>query len=279
MNNVNFTNLGGMPLAQDVLDFMQVAASGPLGALATMAGPLVIISGVTVSGSTNSNGWVAINGELLPFEGGSITGTVDIVETITQRTFFDGNDKDVYVERKAANVVSGAYNWADFVRLPRLRDVAPAGIVQPFAGSTTPEGWLLCDGSAVSRTAYAALFSAVGTTYGAGNGSTTFNLPNLKGKVPVGLDAAQAEFDTLGETAGAKAHELTDGEINHRHIDISGTGTTNDYAMGSDFESTGGGGSGLYRSKVVTPYLNGGSGRDSISLLQPYITMPYIIKY
>ena len=55
----------------------------------------------------------------------------------------------------------------------------PTGVVQAFAGRTTPQGWLLCDGSAVSRTDYAALYAAIGTTYGSGNGSTTFNLPNL----------------------------------------------------------------------------------------------------
>ena len=59
---------------------------------------------------------------------------------------------------------------------------APTGVVHAFAGSTTPAGWLLCDGSAVSRTDYAALFAVIGTTYGTGDGSTTFNLPNLTDK-------------------------------------------------------------------------------------------------
>ena len=57
--------------------------------------------------------------------------------------------------------------------------LVPTGCVQAFAGNTTPQGWLLCDGSAVSRTDYAALYAVIGTTYGAGDGSTTFNLPNL----------------------------------------------------------------------------------------------------
>ena len=56
----------------------------------------------------------------------------------------------------------------------------PTGVVQAFAGSTTPQGWLLCDGSAVSRTDYAALFNAIGTTYGSGDGSSTFNLPKVQ---------------------------------------------------------------------------------------------------
>lgn len=62
-----------------------------------------------------------------------------------------------------------------------IRSIVPPASVFPYAGATAPDGWLLCDGSAVSRTTYAALFAAIGTTYGSGNGSTTFNLPNAQG--------------------------------------------------------------------------------------------------
>ena len=61
-----------------------------------------------------------------------------------------------------------------------------AGMVQMFAGSTAPTGWLICNGSAVSRTTYATLFAVIGTTWGAGDGSTTFNLPDLRGRAPIG---------------------------------------------------------------------------------------------
>ena len=64
----------------------------------------------------------------------------------------------------------------------------PSGAVLPFAGTAAPAGWLLCYGQAVSRTTYAALFNALGTAYGAGDGSTTFNLPDLRGRVPGGKD-------------------------------------------------------------------------------------------
>ena len=62
----------------------------------------------------------------------------------------------------------------------------PVGSINLYAGSTAPTGWLICDGSAVSRTTYANLFSVIGTTYGTGDGSTTFNLPNLKRRFPLG---------------------------------------------------------------------------------------------
>lgn len=71
----------------------------------------------------------------------------------------------------------------------------------------------MADGTAVSRITYSVLFSLIGSIYGNGDGSTTFNLPNFKGRVPVGLDAGQTEFDTMGETGGAKTHTLTEAQI------------------------------------------------------------------
>lgn len=77
----------------------------------------------------------------------------------------------------------------------------PAGFVLPFAGATLPTGWLECDGSAVSRATYSALFAAIGTTYGAGNGTTTFNLPELRGEFIRGWDHGR-NIDT-GRTLGS----------------------------------------------------------------------------
>jgi microcystin-dependent protein len=85
----------------------------------------------------------------------------------------------------------------------------PAGIVMPFAGSTAPEGYLLCDGSAVSRSDYATLFGVIGTTYGAGDGSTTFNVPDLSGRVVIGVSGSHALASTGGsETVTLSASEL-----------------------------------------------------------------------
>jgi microcystin-dependent protein len=85
----------------------------------------------------------------------------------------------------------------------------PAGIVLPFAGSVAPQGYLLCDGSAVSRTDYADLFSAIGTVYGAGDGVSTFNLPDLSGRVVLGVSQSHA----LGSTGGESTHTLTENEL------------------------------------------------------------------
>ena len=107
----------------------------------------------------------------------------------------------------------------------------PIGMVVDFAGQTPPAGWLLCYGQAVSRTTYAALFSLMGTIYGAGDGSTTFNLPDLRGRVVAGKDdmggvsadrltnqSGGLNGDTLGATGGSETHTLTTAQMpNHSH--------------------------------------------------------------
>lgn len=85
----------------------------------------------------------------------------------------------------------------------------PAGIIMPFAGTVAPENYLFCDGSAVSRTTYATLFGVIGTTFGAGDGSSTFNLPDLSGRVPLGVSQAHA----LGSTGGSETVTLTESEL------------------------------------------------------------------
>lgn len=85
----------------------------------------------------------------------------------------------------------------------------PAGIIMPFAGRRLPAGYLPCDGSAVSRSTYATLFGVIGTTFGAGDGSSTFNLPDLSGRVPLGVSQSHA----LGTTGGSETVTLTEQEL------------------------------------------------------------------
>jgi hypothetical protein len=97
------------------------------------------------------------------------------------------------------------FRAVDYNDLTNTTSIAsPAGIVSAFAGKTAPSGWLKCDGSAVSRTTYATLFAAIGTLYGAGDGSTTFNLPNLTGRVPFGM---WGEF--IGQTTDGTLPNIT----------------------------------------------------------------------
>lgn len=91
----------------------------------------------------------------------------------------------------------------------------PPGSILLYAGNSVPSGFLACNGAAVSRTTYANLFSAIGTLYGVGNGSTTFNLPNCTGKLPIGVDVGVGAIDTLGKSLGSLNHTHT--TPNHQH--------------------------------------------------------------
>lgn len=159
-------------------------------------------------------------------------------------------------------------NDADFDT--RITQSAPVGEVVHFAGSSAPTGWLLCDGAAVSRTTYAALFAIIGTTYGAGNGSTTFNVPNSKGRVIVNKNASDTEFDTLAETGGAKTHTLITAEMpNHSHTVQSFNGGAGGGGQPYNSGNTGS------ASFPGTSSVGGGGAHNN---LQPYLTLNDIIK-
>ena len=114
----------------------------------------------------------------------------------------------------------------------------PTGAVIDFAGTAAPSGYLFCFGQEVSRTTYAALFTAIGATFGAGDGSTTFLLPDLRGRVTAGKDdmggtsanrltdqSGGLDGDTLGDTGGAETHTLTESELaSHNHDLVSTQG-------------------------------------------------------
>lgn len=112
------------------------------------------------------------------------------------------------------NDSAGNLIWSvDNVEVPQIeapsapQEVPPGGIVM-YGGATAPTNWLLCDGSAVSRTTYSALFAIIGTAYGAGNGSTTFNVPDVRQRFPLGK-AASGTGVTLGSTGGTIDHTHT----------------------------------------------------------------------
>lgn len=148
--------------------------------------------------------------------------------------------------------------------------LAPTGVVLPFAGSTAPAGWVFCFGQAVSRTTFADLFAALGTAYGTGDGSTTFNLPDLRGRIPGGKDnmggSAANRLTTggsgvnganLGAVGGAETHTLTNAQLPSQAI---GTG-----------------GSTISRGSTVADLQLIGNGQAHNNT-QPTIVLNYIIK-
>jgi microcystin-dependent protein len=107
----------------------------------------------------------------------------------------------------------------------------PVGGLMPYAGATSPEGWLLCDGSAINRTTYANLFALIGTTYGSGNGTTTFNVPDMRSRIPMGAGAGTGLTSrALAATGGAESVVIASGNLpTHVHsVDPPNTTSGND---------------------------------------------------
>lgn len=95
----------------------------------------------------------------------------------------------------------------------------PSGVIRLFAGSVVPNGWLACDGSAVSRRIYSDLFKVIGTTYGTGDSNTTFSLPDMRGRSPICAGAGVSlTARTLGTNAGAESVTLSIANLpSHTH--------------------------------------------------------------
>jgi microcystin-dependent protein len=167
-------------------------------------------------------------------------------------------------------------------------NLAPPGVVLPYAGSVAPSSWLLCDGSAVSRTTYADLFAAISTNYGVGDGSTTFNLPDGRGRVMAGKDdmggtaanrltagGSGITGTTLGANGGTETHTLTSGQIPAHAHPINGGNSY--YLMRTSGGAVGlTGGTGL--ADTVTNTSNNTGGGSAHNNTQPTLVINHIIK-
>jgi len=189
----------------------------------------------------------------------------------------------------------------------------PAGTVIPYAGSSEPAGFLLCYGQAVSRTTYATLFAAIGTTYGSGDGSTTFNLPDMRGRAAFGKDnmggtsasrvtvvVSGITGTTLGSAGGSQSmqqhnHTATDAGHSHGVTDPGHVHSEGDYEVPSTSVGIGGGSVygyfffGAENTGSATTGISINSGSANISVensgsggsqnMPPAIILNYIIKY
>jgi microcystin-dependent protein len=213
---------------------------------ANYAAMLALLSGVATTRSVATQHSLTGGGDL------SANRTLNLVND----TASPGNNK-VY-----GTDSGGTRGWKDD---PAGGSAAPVGAVMAYAGSAAPSLWLLCYGQAVSRATYADLFTALSTTYGAGDGSTTFNLPDLRGRVPAGQDdmggvsanrltgvSGSVNGDTLGATGGEEAHVLATGEVPTHNLAAAGSGGSN----------------------KVTGYNSAGSAHNNV---QPTIILNYII--
>ena len=165
----------------------------------------------------------------------------------------------------------------------------PTGTVVPWTAVSVATGFLECDGTAVSRTTYAALFAIVSTTYGVGDGSSTFNLPDLQDNIAMGKSGSKSLASTggantvtaTGNVGGSTANATlsTSQLASHSHGGGGSSGTNGHHNPNQNQKyysstNTGSSGSGSGHSHNMSATFSG----DATSVLQPYLTLIYIIK-
>ncbi len=201
MNTINFDQTGGFPLETETLKKMQTAFLS-LQQLGFLAGDKAIVSGCTTSGSSTTDGYIFLNGELLFFKGGTNQTYIVIQETIETAEYEDLQLKDTYITRTACfGTGVTQYEWSDFRRIYPSTSSLFIDEIRMFAGSLAdlPSGWFFCDGS---------------------NGTA-----DLRSRFIVGLNPAESDYDTIGKVGGSKEHTLTENEMpSHNHGMEDGAG-------------------------------------------------------
>lgn len=241
------------------------------------------------------------------------TGLSGITNFVDERTFLDFDSIYDEIDRRIQEIEDGSiYALKEDVEeeFENLITV-PIGGGLDFYGRTAPEKYLFADGSAISRTEYAELFAVIGTTYGAGDGSTTFNLPDKRERVSVGYKAGStngtsgATMGTLGAMGGEFKHALSSSENGKHNHGVTDNGHTHGITDPGHFHYTGVGSDGdkqqligpeffiethsYAQSSKSTTNIEIKSGKTGISIansgngvahnnLQPYLVCNYIIR-
>ena len=312
------TRLASTALA-DGASLVSINDSGALIAATTVEGALAEIvtnlNSLVSSLGTISNLWKRDGTNAasanIPFGGFRATGLADGVAgtdaaTVNQITALNAviaSLGSTFLRKDGINAMTGALNAGNFkitnVAAPTtgtdatnktyvdglLSGAAPAGTITGFGGGVAPTGWLLCNGAEVSRTTYAALFAAIGTSYGTGNGTDTFNVPNALGRTMVGAGTgagggtsgagvvsggAALAARSVGQWFGEETHTLTLAETPaHTHTLPSGCGGGG-YTTAVECVFDGG-----YPNTWTTNSQGGGSAHN---VMQPSFIASYIIK-
>jgi microcystin-dependent protein len=189
--------------------------------------------------------------------------------------------------RDGDNAIQALAERVELVLSPAL---VPTGVVLPFAGSIAPTGYLMAQGQLVDRVAYAALFGVIGTTYGAGDGSTTFALPDLRSRVPLGAGQGAGLRDRPIGSAGGRedatlpshAHGASAGGMSAQHVHSVSMSDAGGLAGGGSLVRKGGvpgentGGASSDHSHAVTVNASGADPADANTA--PYVAVNYLIR-
>ena len=225
------------------------------------------IAKVEKKSGTGSPGTTDIYGCYLNDQTGTEVGEFSVFNGMNGEGVPDGGTTGQVLAK--ASDTDGDVEWVNQTGDTTDYDSVPVGSIFGYPSLTPPTGYMICDGSELSRTEYASLFEVIGTSYGVGDGSTTFNIPNIKGRMIVGHNIGDRDFSSLGNTGGNKTHTQTIPEMaRHTHVLDKGS-------------SVGGNGSGLAYSGTTASNNAGvkaAGGGKPMDIMNPYIVACYIIK-
>lgn len=235
--------------------------------------------GYTVN-DTSVNNLENMLATIITTAGGTINGNLSVTGSTTLNGAVNFNSTATLNTDPTLALQAATKQYVD----NKIVVAAPYGAIQAYAGSNAPTGWLLCDGSTISRTTYANLFSVIGSTYGGGDGSTTFTLPYLKDKFILGKGST---YTTLGSTGGEINHTLSISEIPaHNHLNGISDNNTDGRCEPYGVTTTGipgvayeGVTSGSGDPAIVQGYTSYTGGSGAHNNMPPYIVLNYIIKY
>lgn len=263
---VDYTNLGGFPLDQDVLDHMQKSYRDAFGGLAKMAGDKVIIDGVVVDGGNVSSGWIVYNGEMIPFIGGAVNVNVSITEVATAAVFDDDTQHDIEFIKTATCAPLGAFPFADLVRLSTLQNMwQPGDLKQKVVDNAYITANFDVNGFGLNKEVGWRILDKA--------------YPAAAGKMLVNRNAADGDFNTCGNNGGAKQYTLLRANLPAVGLKFP-LPVTN--SSGTQYEGNsmdGGGDRGLYRGNIslFNTTENMGNG-TSFSMMNPYFVVLTLIK-
>jgi hypothetical protein len=266
MNRIDFQQTGGFPLETDTFDFLQNAFSS-LQNLAAIAGNNCIISGCVVAGANVTDGFVVINGELLPFKGGLMQPKVVIRQTVTARTFENGSIKPVIYERFAQFGTGDTYTL--FADLKRFKNSLT--ITEELEGKALK--------SVVDQLVITVQdLQKKAAPFSAGGGMVLWQKPanqipagwaevvDWRGRLPMGWNPDNPYFSFQGQTGGQMTKTLSKSEM-PSDLSISLSMASSDNGTGSFDQGSGNGGTNNY---------NLGGGGQAFSLLNPYRVVMFI---
>lgn len=271
MNLYIFLQTGGFPMDVNVLDNMQKAYQ-LFNGLGALAGDLSIIKGCEQTGNTVGNGVVYINGEVLEFRSGIVSDNVVIAEEPANSTFENGQIKPTHYVRYATfGVATTSYPWSSFKRAFPTKDIAESLE------------------SKQDKTAMTAILERIATlekknaVFQSGGGMVLWNKPaaqiptgwaevvDWRGRMPIGFNPNDTDFDTVGEIGGAKTHQLTINEMpSHSHSYTSSW--EDDGNPGYALET---GGTGEMHSNTSGGINNTGGGQE-FNIMNPYRVVLFI---